>query len=404
MHASPLARLGEGGNGGLNVYVRDICRALGELGVSTDVFTRVPADRRAGIEILGGRSRLIKVPAGDKDLDRYGLAEAVPAFVSMVSVLAVAQRYDLLYSHYWLSGIAAARVRRRLDIPWAHTAHTLAVVKNQRLAPGAQPEPEERVAAEGHIAQGADLLVVSTAAERQALVQSYCVDPERAVVVTPGVDLTAFKPGRRDAARRALAREDQRLFVIVGRLERLKGVDLALRALASLPAARPEARLLVIGGDGGRPGETARLRALAAKLGIAGQVEFLGPVPQAQLATYYVAADACLLPSYTESFGLVGLEAQACGTPVVASSAAGLASVIQDGETGFLVPGSDPEGYAVAMRRLLEDPGVAERMGRQAAQLAGGFSWAAAAEQLLSRFRQLAARKRPELGGELLAL
>lgn len=404
VHASPLARLGEGANGGLTVYVREVCRALGEVGVATDVFTRAPAGERVCVEPLGPLSRVVQIPAGERESDREQLLAIVPDFASGVQAFTAGGGYDLVYSHYWLSGVAAAILRDRLGLPWVHTAHTWAVVKNQGLAPGAQSEPARRVAVEGDIARAADLLVVSTEAERRVLEGTYGIDPERAAVILPGVDLDRFRPRPRDEVRRSLGREGQRLFVIVGRLERLKGVDLALRALAAVVPEHPEARLLVAGGDGGQRGEAERLRTIAIDLGIAGQVEFCGPVPQAQLAQYYAAADACLLPSYTESFGLVGLEAQACGIPVIASKAAGMASVVRDGETAFLVASGDARAYARAMALLLDDPGLVERMGEQAAQLAAGFTWRHTAINLLEQLRKLTApgHDRPH-GGDALA-
>lgn len=390
VHASPLARLGEGANGGLNVYVREVCRALGEIGVATDVFTRVPAGERVHVEPLAPLSRVVHIPAGERDSGRERLLESVPAFATGVRAFAAAgEGYDLLYSHYWLSGLAAAILRDHLGLPWVHTAHTWAVVKNQRLAPGAQPEPLRRVVQEGAIARAADLLVVSTEGERRVLEATYGISPGRAAVIMPGVDLDTFHPRPREEVRRSLGREGQRLFVIVGRLEPLKGVDLALRALAAIVSDHPEARLLVIGADGGQQGEADRLRAMAIDLGIAGQVEFCGPVPQPQLAQYYAAADACLLPSYTESFGLVGLEAQACGIPVIASNAAGMASVVRDGGTAFLVASGDSCAYARAMARLLDDPPLVERMGEQAARLAGDFTWRRTVIELLERLRSV---------------
>jgi D-inositol-3-phosphate glycosyltransferase len=304
-------------------------------------------------------------------------------------------QYDLIYSHYWLSGLAACCLRSSLRLPWAHTAHTLAVVKNRKLAPGDQPEPDQRVAGEGEIARCADLLVVSTTAEGDELRQAYDVRPERVAVVTPGVDLLAFEPQPRSLARLLVGHPGERLFVFVGRLERLKGVDLILRALARITAEgrHQDVRLLVLGEDSGAGGvsEKARLQVLARELGVAGRVDFLGSVAQPRLATYYAAAEAALMPSYNESFGLAGLEAQASGTAVVAGRGAGLASVLRDGVTGFLVDRQDPELYAGFMRRLLEEPGLSERLGRNGRRLAERFSWRRTADDLLGRFQGLTA-------------
>jgi D-inositol-3-phosphate glycosyltransferase len=396
-HTSPTATLGHSANGGLNVYVREVCAALSRRGVATDVFTRKISERSPTFESLAPLSRVVYLPAGDYAVDKQRLIEQVPAFTEGIE--AFIQRcglhYDLIYSHYWLSGLAACWLRSSLRVPWAHTAHTLAVVKNRKLAPDDQPEPEVRVSGEGDISRCADLLVVSTVAEGDELRQVYGVRPERVAVVTPGVDLLAFQPQPRSLARLLVGHPEERLFVFAGRLERLKGVDLILRALARITAdgRHPDVRLLVVGEDSGAGGvsEKARLQELARELGVAGRVDFPGSVAQPRLATYYAAAEAALMPSYNESFGLAGLEAQACGTAVVASRGAGLASVLRDGVTGFLVDRQDSELYAGFMRRLLEEPGLSERLGRSGRKLAERFSWQRTAADLLSRFQEMAA-------------
>ena len=403
LHTSPTASLGHNANGGLNVYVREVCEAFARRGVATDVFTRCLEGDCPSIEVLSPLSRVVYLPAGSPGLDKYRLLDQVPAFSDQVEefVRGTGERYDLIYSHYWLSGLAACLLRRRLCLPWAHTAHTLAVVKNRQLAPGARPEPEFRVDLEGEISRCADLLVVSTADEADALRRAYHLPAERLVVVPPGVDADAFQSRPRAEARRLLGRPDSRLFVFVGRLEPLKGADVALRAFGLLTAGgdHPEARLLVLGADSGADGggEGERLRRLAHDLGLSGRVEFCGPIAQGRLPAYYAAAEACLVPSYTESFGLVGLEAQACGTAVIGSNLPGLATVVRDGVTGFLVDGHDPAAYAQRMRQVLEEPGLAERLGRNGRRRALWFSWERTAELLLSRFDALW-RSRPQAG------
>jgi D-inositol-3-phosphate glycosyltransferase len=395
LHTSPTATLGQNANGGLNVYVRELCTLLSQRGVATDVFTRCLGPDCPEVEELAPLSRVVYLPAGGPGLDKYRLLEHVPCFTDAVQdfIDGSGLRYDLIYSHYWLSGVSACALRNRLGLPWAHTAHTLAVVKNRQLAPGAELEPEVRVDLEGEIARCADLLVVSTAAEGDDLRRAYHVPADRLAVVAPGVDLDTFLAQPKPLARRRVGHPDERLFVFVGRLEPLKGVDVVLRALALLTAGgrHPEVRLLVLGEDSGSGagGEQARLRRLAAELGLTDRVEFLGSVPQRQLASYYAAADACLMPSYSESFGLVGLEAQACGTAVIASNVAGLASVVRDGETGFLVDGHDPADYAERMRRLLETAHLSEELGWRGSRLARAFSWERTADRLLDRFSEL---------------
>lgn len=393
LHTSPTATLGANANGGLNVYVREVCAAFSRHGVATDVFTRCQGNGSPEIEHLAPLSRVIYLAAGPAGLDKYKLLDHVRPFTSRVQdfMQETGVRYDLVYSHYWLSGLAACGLRGSLCLPWAHTAHTLAVVKNRQLAPGAVPEPEIRVDLEGEIAHCADLLVVSTQAEGEDLRRVYHVRPDRIATVAPGVDLDAFQPRPRPLARALVGHPDHRLFLFVGRLEPLKGVDVILRALAMLTAGgrHPDVRLLVLGDDSGA-GERARLEDLVGQLGLRERVEFLGSVQQRDLPAYYAAADGCLMPSYSESFGLVGLEAQACGTVVIASNVSGLASVVRNEVTGFLVDGPDPGAYARLMARLLEEPGLAERLGRRAHRRAQGFSWERTASELLTHFEELA--------------
>jgi len=395
LHTSPTATLGQSANGGLNVYVRELCTLLSQRGVATDVFTRCPGPVCPDMEELAPLSRVVYLPAGPPGLDKYRLLEHVPCFTDAVQdfIDGSGLRYDLIYSHYWLSGVSACDLRRRLGLPWAHTAHTLAVVKNRQLAPGAEAEPEIRADLEGEIARCADLLVVSTAAEGEDLRRAYHVPPDRVAVVAPGVDLDTFLAQPKELARRLVGHPGERLFVFVGRLEPLKGVDVILHALALLTAGgrHPKVRLLVLGADSGSGagGEQARLRRLAAELGLTDRVEFLGSVPQHQLASYYAAAEACLMPSYSESFGLVGLEAQACGTAVIASNVAGLASVVRDGVTGFLVDGHDPADYAERMCRVLETAHLADELGWRGSRLARAFSWERTVDALLDRFSEL---------------
>src|SRR5215471_14784426 len=392
LHTSPTASLGRNANGGLNVYVREVCNEFSSRGIASDVFTRRVDAGRPTLEQLTPWSRVVYLPAGDPTLDKYRLLGEVGAFTNNVESFIADEglAYDLIYSHYWLSGVSACTLRSRLRLPWVHTAHTLAVVKNRQLAPGAAAEPEIRADLEGEIARCADLLVVSTEAEADDLRGAYHLPRDRLAVVAPGVNLDVFRAESKQQARLRLGHGDHRLFVFVGRLEPLKGVDIVLRAFARLTAdgRHPAARLLVLGEDSGA-GECARLQRLVTKLGLSERVEFLGSIPQCRLPTYYAAAEACLIPSYSESFGLVGLEAQACGTAVIASNVAGLASVVRDGVTGFLVDGHDPADYAERMCRVLETTHLSEELGWRGSRLARAFSWERTADQLLQRFSEL---------------
>jgi D-inositol-3-phosphate glycosyltransferase len=395
MHTSPTASLGQNANGGLNVYVREVCSAFSDRGIATDVFTRLQSIDDPAIENLAPLARVIYLAAG-KGLDKYSLIKEAPSFASQVAAFAEIQgiNYDLLFSHYWLSGEVACLLRPQLAASWAHVAHTLGLVKNQRLASGARPEPVMRIQIEGEIAQQADLLIASTADEAGELVRSYGASPDRVVVVPPGVDLATFRPLDRVAARHKIGYSTEPLLLFVGRLERLKGVEIAIRALALLKGrAQPDLRLLVLGEDARQGGvrdgdesEKERLKAVASALGVRDRVDFLGSVAHHELPYFYSAAVACVMPSYSESFGLVGLEAQACACPVVASGVPGLRSVVRDEVSGYLIDGDDPAAYAERIGRLLADPELARQMGLHGSLLAQRFSWKRTADRLETLF------------------
>ena len=390
MHTSPTAPLGQSANGGLNVYVREVCAAFSDHGIATDVFTRIQSSDDPSVESLAPLSRVVYLPAG-RGLDKYDLFNEVPAFAEQIRSFAHAEgtEYDLLYSHYWLSGEVACLLRPRIAPAWAHIAHTLGVVKNKRLAQGARPEPALRIAVETEIARAADLLVASTADERQELIDSYGADASRVAVVAPGVDLSTFRPIDRLEARRKIGVGTAPLLLFVGRLERLKGVDIAIRAVAELRRrGHSDVRLLVLGADSreGDESEMQRLKSIADAEGVRDAVDFVGSVAHHELPYFYSAADACVMPSYSESFGLVGLEAQACGCPVVGSGVSGIRSVVRDGVTGFIVDGTDPRDYADRIGRLLDDAELARELGMRGQLLAQRFSWSRTADRLAELF------------------
>ena len=393
MHTSPTASLGQNGNGGLNVYVREVASSFSERGIATDIFTRRQTPDDPAIEALAPLSRVIYLPAG-KSLDKYSLYNEVPAFAAGIRSFADREQieYDLLYSHYWLSGEVACLLRPGMAAGWAHIAHTLGLVKNRTLASGARPEPALRIRVEGEVAQQADLLIASTTDEAEDLIQSYKADPERVYVVAPGIDLGTFQPLDRADARRKVGYGPGRLLLFVGRLERLKGVETAIRALALLrDRAHDDLRLIVLGEDvrDGDESEKERLKAVASALGVRDRVDFLGSVAHHELPYFYAAADVCVMPSYSESFGLVALEAQACGRPVVASGVSGLRSVVRDEVSGYLIDGHDPAAYAERIGRLLADPELAQQMGRRGRLLAQRFSWTRTADRLEGLFESV---------------
>ena len=393
MHTSPTASLGQDGNGGLNVYVREVSSAFSDRGIATDIFTRRQSPDEPAIETLAPLSRVIYLPAG-RSLDKYSLYNEVPAFAAGIRAFAEKEQvqYDLLYSHYWLSGEVACLLRPEMGSGWAHIAHTLGLVKNRTLASGARPEPPLRIRVEGEIAQQADLLIASTADEADDLVHSYKADPERVYVVAPGIDLATFQPLDRGEARLKIGYGPGRLLLFVGRLERLKGVEVAIRALALLlDREHEDLRLLVLGEDSrdGDESEMERLKAVATSLNVRDRVDFLGSVAHHELPYFYAAADVLVMPSYSESFGLVALEAQACGRPVVASGVSGLRSVVRDEVSGYLIDGHDPAIYAERIGRLLADPELAQQMGCRGRLLAQRFSWTRTADRLEGLFENL---------------
>ena len=390
MHTSPTASLGQNGNGGLNVYVREVATAFSDRGIATDIFTRRQSADDPTEEPLAALSRVIYLPAG-RGLDKYALYDQVPEFAMRIADYAAREgiRYDLLFSHYWLSGEVACILRPHFARGWAHIAHTLGLVKNQTLAAGARPEPALRIRIEGEIAQQADLMIASTVDESSELINAYGADASRVFVVPPGVDLSLFQPIDREEARRKIGYGPGRLLLFVGRLERLKGVDVAIRALALLrDRNHDDVRLLILGEDSreAEESEKDRLKAVATELGVRDRVEFLGSVAHHELPYFYSAADLCVMPSYSESFGLVGLEAQACGRPVVGSDVTGLRSVIRDEVSGYLIAGHNPATYADRIGRLLDDPDLARQMGLRGRLLAQRFSWTRTADRLQQLF------------------
>ena len=400
VHTSPLDQPGSGDSGGMNVYIRAVAERLTEHDIEVDLFTR----RRGGdldeiIDIAPG-VRVVNVKAGPSapvpkaDLPRY-----LPEFLG--GVLRRARQdgrgYDILHSHYWLSGWVGSSAKEIWGIPLVASFHTLGKVKNYSLARGERPESFARLAGEERVIAGADRILAPTPSEAAQLVGLYRADPDHIRIVPPGVDHTIFFPRQRAAARERLHLSGLRLAVYVGRLQPHKGPDVAVRTLAEAVARDPELTrdlmLAIVGGPSGagQGAEMTRLMGLASALGVSHRVILFPPLPQSRLADVYAAADVVLVPSRSESFGLVALEAQACGTPVVAASVGGLRFVVSDGRTGFLVEGHDPSDHADRMLRILADPGLAADLGAAAAREALRFTWDATASELAGIYRELTA-------------
>lgn len=392
MHTSPLAQPGAGDGGGMNVYVRSLASALARAGIACDVLTRAESpDLRPVVSVEPG-FRVVHVRAGPSEpVPKRELADLVEPFVDGVLEHALGEDvdYDALHANYWISGAAAHRLKHRLDRPMVATFHTLARVKADA---GIGDDPDRRALVEREIVGCADLMLASTEGERCELAHLYDGDPERIEVVPPGVDHSIFHAEGRDAARASLGLSGRRVVLFAGRIQPLKGAGLAVRCLAELDDR--EAVLLVVGGPSGEDGveELARLHSLVDDLHLRGRVHFLPAQPHQELATFYRAADVCLVPSRSESFGLVALEAAACGTPVVAAAVGGLRSLVDDAETGFLVESRDPSDYASCVATLLGEPELAARFGAEAAGRSRRYSWNITAARLRRLYGDLVER------------
>ncbi len=397
LHTSPLEQPGTGDAGGMNVYVVEVARRLADRGVAVDVFTRASRPDQPSVVELAPGVHVRHIPAGPfGDLDKNTLAQHLCPFI--FGVLQAEARnapghYDLVHGHYWLSGRAGLAAANRWGVPLVQSMHTLAKVKNSHLANGDSPEPELRLRGEDHLVRSADHLVANTTAEARQLTSYYGADPARISTVPPGVDLDVFTPGsRRDALRRAGFPDDAELLLFVGRLQRLKAPDVLLRAAASLlerdPSLRDRLVVAVVGGTSGSAGtEPHHLTELARSLGVADVVRLEPPRSRVELAHLYRAATATVVPSYSESFGLVAVESQACGTPVVASRVGGLPTAVHDGVSGVLVDGHSPDDFGRALHRLIREPGWRDALGRGAVDHAATLSWGATVDSLLDVYR-----------------
>jgi D-inositol-3-phosphate glycosyltransferase len=402
VHTSPLERPGTGDAGGLNVYVVETARRLAARGIEVEIFTRatdgsLPETVRTGSGVL-----VHHVPAGPfEGLGKNDLPGQLCAFTAGVMRTAAMRPegwYDVVHTHYWLSGQVGWLTADRWNVPLVHTMHTMARVKNAQLAEGDSPEPPGREIGEVQVVQAANVLVANTDEEARQLVELYDADPGKVTVVSPGVDLDVFTPGDRLAARRAVGLpEDAVVLQFVGRIQPLKAPDVLLRAAAELLARDPDLRgrlvVTVLGGPSGSGLEHPEaLAELADELGLTDLVRFVPPVTRAELATWYRAADLVVVPSYSESFGLVAVEALASGTPVVAARVGGLPVAV--GDAGVLVDGHDPRVWADEIGRLLADPAeLAARAARGVAH-GKGFSWDHTVDRLLGVY-QYACRRGP---------
>lgn len=394
MHTSPLTQPGSGDGGGMNVYVRELATALARQGVRCDIFTRAESPRQAPVVAVEPGLHVHHVPAGPLGpLAKERLPGVVGAWTDGVAarldrLAELGWPPDAIHANYWLSGVAGHTLKHRLDLPLISTFHTLELVKGGEL-------DEARRRAEDDIIGCSDVVLASCSVEADQLSDLYDTDPDRIEIIPPGVDHAFFSPGDRTQARRAAGLGvDGPVVLFVGRIQRLKRLTLAVEALAALVrgangagAWTRQARLVVVGGPSGPDGhaELHAARSLINEHRLADRVVMVPPQPHEILSTYYRAADVCVVPSRSESFGLVALEAGACGIPVVAAAVGGLTTLVDHGRTGFLVDGTDPGGFAQAIGRVLADPAVAAAAGRAAARRAQAYTWSASAGRLARR-------------------
>ena len=402
-HTCPLAVLGGKNTGGMNVYVRELTRFLGEAGIHVDVFTRSMDEHVPQVSHdLGNFNRVVHIPAGPEfflrkeDLTTYidDFAEGITAFAEKKGI-----QYDLIHGHYWMSGTAGAILKERWGVPLVQMFHTLGLMKQRIGKTAEEREGDYRIDGERAVMRAADRIIAATEAERSQLELLYGVNHQKVSIIPPGVDTHHFYPIPQDEAKEAIGiSPEDRMALFVGRIEPLKGVDTLLRAMAVVKENCQRFicphYLVIIGGDPeGRPedetGEVQRLRKLSNELGLGEMVLFLGKRDQKTLPYYYSAAEVVVMPSHYESFGMVALEAMACGTPVIASQVGGLAFLVKDGETGYFVPAQNPEALAEKLRLIFVEPDLRASFGERAAAYALGFRWETITSQVASLYRSI---------------
>ena len=411
VHACPLAKLGGRDSGGMNVYVRELARDLGARGIEVDVFTRWREKDDPRIQPLGPNARVIHIASGPLGYwPKINVYEHLDEFTAklVAEVEEQGRTYDVLHAHYWLSAKVARTLEQRWKIPTVQMFHTLGLVKREVMDEDIDGESDVRIEIEREAVRRSAAVVAASAIELGELRRFYKADPARVAVIPCGVDPEVFHPVRQADAREKLARHQcERLILFVGRIEQIKGIDVLLRAMALLFFRRPDLRsevcLLVVGGaldPGDEAPETEKileLRRLVHEHRMEANVSFVGSRDQEDLALYYAAADVCAVPSLTESFGLVALEAMACGTPVVGTRVGGLQTVITDGESGLLVPAGDYEALAEAIARVLTDARLRMHLAHGARDRAEHFTWRRVGDRMVELYERVLARPTQEL-------
>ena len=390
VHGCPTAQLGSKDTGGMNVYIRQVAQELSKRGIYVDIFTRYHDPNDPQVVELAERARVIHISAGHFYDDKTVIPYHLPEFVCRLLEYTRQERlsYDLIHSHYWLSGRVGTILARHWNIPHVASFHTLAEIK--RRARVGERETQERIRGEDKVIQSADSIVAFSQHEKDAMIRLYNAPGQKIDVIPCGVDVDLFRPLDQGLSRRKLGLQDSKVVLYVGRLEPLKGVDILLRAVAQLEQG-DSVKALIVGGNLEEDLEMDRLQSLSHELGISTQVSFLGRLDQQELPTYYNAADICVVPSYYESFGLVALEAMACGTPVIASRVGGLPTIVKDGFTGYLIPWRCPEPFADGLDVLLGSQAIRKAMGEASRKAAMTMQWPVVVDNLVHSYKSLLA-------------
>lgn len=391
LHTSPLAQPGVGDGGGMNVYVRELVSALAHAGIDCTTYTRTWRTDLPSEILVEPNHKVVHIPAGDVDMPKDHMIDIVPQFTDgVLNHIRAHGGTDVVHANYWLSGIAGHSIKHELNVPLVSTFHTFARVK----ALGGDPESDLRERAETEVIGCSDAICVSCTEEERQFVQLYGNPPGSMEIVAPGVEHAFFAPGDKRGARKALDLGDGPVLLFVGRIQPLKGAAVAVESLAALH--RRDATLLIVGGASGIDGETemALVQKAIDENNLHNQVRFVEPQAHHILSTYYRAADVVLVPSRSESFGLVALEAAACGTPVIANAVGGLLTIVEHGRTGFLVADRRPDVFAKHIAQILNDPALAARMSVNAAERAKNYTWSFAAARLRRAYADLTSRDR----------
>ena len=391
LHACPLAAPGQGKSGGMNVYVRQLAAALGDMGMQIDIFTREHLDVANRIETIGPNVRVIHIKAGEPEARVGDLYAHLPEFLVQVNAFREEEglEYDVVHSHYWLSSWVGRELSQSMGVPHIVTFHTLGLIKMQSRA--GEVEQAERLVVEAEVMASADRIIAFSSHERDAMARLYGADAGKVSLVPCGVDLSVFRPLDRKSVRDRLGLNGEKILLYVGRIEPLKGLDLLVETAAQMDS-EAGIRVIVVGGDVNGDREMDRVKLLAKERDLEDKIDFVGQVDHTELPLYYNAADVCVVPSYYESFGLVALEAMACGTPVVASRVGGLSTIIQHGRTGYLKPWRCPDAFANSVEMIISSDGLQQSLGEAARKRAEGMGWDNVAAMMWQEYAALTGR------------